>query len=411
MSERVLRIIVFGMSALAHLVAFFQFRFQVDVFNLSTSYRSLLPANYEVLSSWLLALSLIIAIFLMLYAFPERWRWYLFGVRGVILLMVGRVFGDYFGIEMTLLAALIIEAGIYLPLWKGTAYSVGLTLIVVFFHSLAFGVEMPYFSLYEHLTFMMNAALIIGIMSLLRFERENQVSANELNRRLDEATLELAQTNMKLQEYAISAEQEAMLNERKRVAREVHDTLAYTLTNLVMMLEAAVDLYRKNSPKMISHLELARDQANEGLREVRHALAALRPVQLTDLNGLAAICRLVKAFEKASQIKVELELGDAPLNFGVEANLVVFRLVQEGMTNALRHGRASLIQVSLARVGDGLSVTIKDNGIGSANAAPGSGFGLMGMRERLEKLGGKLETSSVVGEGFTLAAWLPMGEE
>jgi signal transduction histidine kinase len=176
-------------------------------------------------------------------------------------------------------------------------------------------------------------------------------------------------------------------------------------------LEAAVDLYRKNSPKMISHLELARDQANEGLREVRHALAALRPVQLTDLNGLAAICRLVKAFEKASQIKVELELGDAPLNFGVEANLVVFRLVQEGMTNALRHGRASLIQVSLARVGDGLSVTIKDNGIGSANAAPGSGFGLMGMRERLEKLGGKLETSSVVGEGFTLAAWLPMGEE
>ncbi len=410
MSERTLRIIVLGMSALAHLVAFFQFRFQVDVFNLSISYQSQLPSNYEILSIWFLALSLIFAIF-MLYSFPERWYWFFFGVRGLILLLVGRVFGDYFGIEMTLLAALVIEACIYLPFWKGIAYSSGLTAIIVLFHSFAFGVAIPYFNLYEHLTFMMNAALIIGITALLRFQRENQVSVTELNRRLDEATLELAQTNMKLQEYAISAEQEAMLNERKRVAREVHDTLAYTLTNLVMMMEAAIDLNHKNNPNITQHLELARDQANEGLKEVRHALDALRPVQLTDLNGLAAVCRLVQAFEKASQIKVELELGDAPLNFGAEANLVVFRLVQEGMTNALRHGRATLIAVSLARVREGLSITIKDNGVGSVNAAPSGGFGLMGMRERLERLGGKLETVSSVGEGFMLTAWLPIGEE
>ncbi len=410
MPERILRIIVFIMSALAHLVAFYQLEFQIEVFNLSTLYQAFLPANYEFISIWLLALSLIFAIF-MLYSFPERWYWFFFCARGLILLLVGRVFGDYFGIEMTLLASLIIEACIYLPFWKGIAYSVGLTTIIVLFHSLAFGIKMPFFNLYEHLTFIMNAALIIGITSLLRFQRENQVSVTELNRRLDEATLELAQTNMKLQEYAISAEQEAMLNERKRVAREVHDTLAYTLTNLVMMMEAAIDLIQKNSPKITKHLELARDQANEGLREVRNALHALRPVQLTDLNGLAAICRLVKAFEKASQIKVELELGDAPLNFGAEANLVAFRLVQEGMTNALRHGRASLITVSLAKVRDGLSVIIKDNGIGSGNAAPTTGYGLAGMRERLERLGGKLEVVSTAGEGFTLAAWLPIEKE
>lgn len=410
MSERILRIIVLGMSALAHLVAFFQFRFQVDVFNLSTLYQTLLPTNYEILSIWLLAVSLIFAIF-MLYSFSERWYWFFFGARGLILLLVGRVFGDYFGIEMTLLAVLIIEVCIYLPFWKGIAYSSGLTITIVLCHSLALGIKMPYFNLYEHLTFITNAALIIGITSLLRFQRENQVSVTELNRRLDEATLELAQTNMKLQEYAISAEQEAMLNERKRVAREVHDTLAYTLTNLVMMMEAAIDLIHKNSPKINKHLELARDQANEGLKEVRHALHAMRPVQLTDLNGLAAICRLVKAFEKASQIKLELELGDAPLNFGAEANLVVFRLVQEGMTNALRHGRATLIVVSLAKVRDGLGVIIKDNGIGSENAAPTAGYGLMGMGERLERLGGKLEVVSAVGEGFTLTAWLPIGEE
>ncbi len=405
MSERILKIIIFGISALAHLVAFLQFGFQVSI---SSAYHYYLPANYEVLSIWLLAISLVFAIFMF---YSENRYWFFFCARGLILLLLGRVFGDYFGIEMTLLTVLILEACIYLPLWKGIVYSLGLTTTIVFLHSLAAWFRMPFFNWYEHLGFIMNSAIIIGITSLLRFQRENQVSVTELNRRLDEATLELAQTNMKLQEYAISAEQEAMLNERKRVAREVHDTLAYTLTNLVMMMEAAVDLIHKNSPKITEHLELARQQANEGLNEVRLALHALRPVQLTDLNGLAAICRLVKAFEKASQIKVELELGDAPLNFGAEANLVVFRLVQEGMTNALRHGRATLITVSLARVKDGLSITIKDNGLGSGNTAPTTGYGLVGMRERLEKLGGKLEVFSYIGEGFTLVAWLPIWEE
>jgi len=395
------------MSALAHLVAFFQFGFQVAV---SASYQFQLSTNYVIVSIWLLALSLILAIF-MFYSQPENRYWFLFGIRGLIIILLGRLFGDYFGIEMILLAVLIIEACIYLPLWKGIIYSLGLTLLIVFFHTLAIWFKMPFFNWSEHLGFIMNAIIIIGMTSLLQFQRKNQVSVTELNRRLDEATLKLAETNMKLQEYAISAEQEAMLNERKRVAREVHDTLAYTLTNLVMMMEAAVDLISKKSPKITEHLESAREQANEGLKEVRHALHALRPVQLTDLNGLAAICRLVKAFEKASQIKVELELGNAPLNFGAEANLVVFRLVQEGLTNALRHGRATLIAVSLARVREGLSVTIKDNGIGSGDAAPNAGYGLVGMRERLEKLGGKLETSSAVGEGFTLIAWLPIWED
>jgi signal transduction histidine kinase len=406
MTERVLRKIVLSISALAHLVAFIQFGFQVAV---SASYQFQLPANYEIFSIWLLALSLILAIF-MYYSQPENRYWILFGIRGLILILLGRMSGDYFGIETTLLAVLIIEACIYLPLWKGIIYSSGLTLFMVLFHALAVWLKMPFFNWHEHLGFLMNAVIIIGMTSLLRFQRENQVSVTELNRRLNEATVELVQTNMKLQEYAISAEQEAMLNERKRVAREVHDTLAYTLTNLVMMMEAAVDLISKKSPKITEHLELAREQANEGLKEVRQALHALRPVQLTDLNGLAAICRLVKAFQKASQIKVELELGDAPLNFGAEANLVVFRLVQEGLTNALRHGRATLITVSLARVRDGLSVTIKDNGVGSGDAAPNTGYGLVGMRERLEKLGGKLETSGVIGEGFTLMAWLPIWE-
>ena len=111
------------------------------------------------------------------------------------------------------------------------------------------------------------------------------------------------------------------------------------------------------------------------------------------------------------QIKVELELGDVPLYLGEEANLTLFRLVQEGLTNALRHGKASRISVLFTRDGEGVFVTIQDNGIGSGKVGQKTGFGLLGMQERVERLGGRLEVISEPGEGFTLKAWIPFGEE
>jgi signal transduction histidine kinase len=404
MSELTLKIVILLLSITAHVVAFLQFHVH--------SISEIMPTNWVNTFIGLLIISLLIACW-----FPfcgnRRFLKYLLIARSIITLLVGQMSGDYFGAELTLLAVAIIEAGVYSSFKYGLTYG----LIIIFWGlvlqtpTTLFGMVPPYyFSWHERLGFIILLLLITGVTALLRFHRENQIPATELNRRLQEATWEMAQTNMKLQEYAITAEQEAMLNERKRVAREVHDTLAYTLTNLVMMMEAAIDLADKSSPDLIKHLEVARNQAKEGLSEVRYALQALRPVEFSGFVGLSAIQRLVKAFEKAAQIKVILELGDVPLYLGEEANLTLFRLVQEGLTNALRHGRANQISVLFTRDGDGVFVTIKDNGIGSGSFGPKTGFGLLGMQERVERLGGRLEVISEPGEGFTLRAWIPLRE-
>jgi signal transduction histidine kinase len=404
MSERSLKIIVLFLSITAHVITFLQFKVH--------SVSEIMPANWINSFTGLLIISLLITFVLPFFE-NRSVKKYLFMARGMIGLLAGQISGDYFGVELTLLAIVIIEAGVY------TSYQFGLTFGVVLnlggfmlqTPTTFFGMVPPYYiSWHERLGFIILLLLITGVTVLLRFHRENQIPATELNRRLQEATWEMAQTNMKLQEYAITAEQEAMLNERKRMAREIHDTLAYTLTNILMMMEAAIDMANKSSPDLVKHLEVARNQAKEGLSEVRYALQALRPVEFSGFVGLSAIQRLVRAFEKAAQIKVELELGDVPLYLGEEANLTLFRLVQEGLTNALRHGKATRIMVLFTRDGDGVYVSIKDNGIGSGNTGPKTGFGLLGMQERVERLGGRLEVISEPGVGFTLRAWIPLRE-
>jgi signal transduction histidine kinase len=405
MSERWFRITIVLLAIFAHVIAFLQFKFFLYVVAIPTDW------NNSFLG--LLVLSLLI-VPLLLVCRRQRWILTLLSIQAVIALIAGQLLGDYFGVQLTLLVMVIILAFTYTNFKLGLIFGVAAFLLGYFsqFRIVTiFGMVPPTFTFFKQLNYIIFMVLIIAISGILRYQRENQMSATELHHRLQESTLELAQTNMKLQEYAIAAEQEATLKERKRVAREIHDTLAYTLTNLVMMMEAAIDLSPQENSQLIRHLESARDQAKEGLVEVRYALQALRPVHLEGFNGLSAIQTLVQAFEKATQIKVELEFANVPLFLGEETDQTIYRLVQEGMTNALRHGKANHISITFSKDDQKLYVTIKDNGMGSDKIGPKTGFGLIGMQERIEKLGGCLEISSVPGRGFTLSAWFPLRQE
>ncbi|MCL6590383.1 MAG: sensor histidine kinase [Firmicutes bacterium] len=407
MPDRIQRVIVLLISIILQSVALFKYYTQYEFL-----INNPIILDWKNYSTGLFILSLIISVFL---AFSHSLRLVkiLIGFQGVAALAIGQLLGDYFGIELALIAAIIIEAGVLTPLKHGLMFGAGLIGVgaLLQFQMTIFGLVTTPVTPPDQLFYFGLTIVLLVLAALLRFERENQIPAAELNRRLQESTLALAKTNMKLQEYAITAEQDAMIKERKRIAREIHDTLAYTLTNLVMILEAALDLAPPQNKELVKHLELARDQAKEGLVEVRHSLQALRPVQFSGFSGLSAIPGLVKAFEKATQIKVELELGNVPLYLGEEANLTLFRLVQEGMTNALRHGKATFISIIFTMEGDGVAVTIQDNGVGSGKPGPKSGFGLIGMQERVERLGGSLKVFSIPGEGFRLKAWIPLTKE
>jgi signal transduction histidine kinase len=403
MSKRLIRTIVLVFAMTAHGIAFFQFQQQVITLPLPLEFRSHFV--------FLLFISLLLALILPFSRNPNL-TWLILISRGGILLLANLPLGGYLGVESSLLTTLIIEAYLYTSLRAGSIYSLVLTVLAInsrLYPVKAWGIYLPGVSLQDLVIFGLYAGFTGVFSALFRFYLNNQVSVKELNRRLDEATVQLAQANSQLQEYAVIAEQEAIQNERKRFAREIHDTLAYTLTNLAMMLEAAKDLSGGDREVLLEHLTQMQGLAMTGSAEVRRAIQALRPVQMNEVTGIPAVYRLVKTFNKATQIDVQINLGNVPLFLGEEADLAVYRLVQEGMTNALRHGKATSIIISFSYLKGGVGILIKDNGVGGSNLK--EGYGLIGMRERIERLEGRFDVSLGPEGGFVLTAWIPLKED
>jgi signal transduction histidine kinase len=400
MPKRVIRILMLVFAIAAHGIAFLQLQRQIATLAL--------PPEFGGQIAFLLLLSLFLALILPLSR-NANFIWLILIIRGGILLLVNLPFGGYLESETLLLAALIIEAHYYTSLKAGLSYSIVLVILSVYCRLQpvkAWGVYMPGVALRDLWIYALYAGFITAFSFVFCFQLNNQVSLEELSRRLDEATSQLAQANGQLIEYAGIVEQEAIQNERKRFAREIHDALAYTLSNLAMMTEAAKDLSTGDRTVFLDHLTQMHSLAKMGAVEVRRAIQALRPVQLNEESGLAAVCRLVQAFNKATQIDVQLNLGNVPLFLGAEADLAVYRLVQEGMTNALRHGKATAIFISFSALRDGVCILIKDNGVGSHNLKPG--YGLTGMRERIARLGGQLTVFNGQEGGFVLSVWIPV---
>ncbi len=394
-SERSLKVMVPFLAILAHGGALVQFWLQQGT--------SLLPLYWGLQFDFLLAFSVILSV-LPFFCRQPVLIWTILCLKGVIFLLVGLPMGGYLGVELTLLTALLIEAIVYTRFVEGLVYSTTIILLtIVFQHRLrAWEVMLPAASIHDIFSLLLYSTFIITLTQLLRLQ--NSLPLKELNRRFHEATFRLAETNIQLQDYAALAEQQSAANERKRLGREIHDSLGYTLTNLLMMLEAALDLSQESPGELPEHLERTRDQAKEGLAEIRHTLNLLRTEQ-QPIKGLSAIHKLIDSFTKATHLEVELNLGDAPLHFGEEADWVAYRLVQEGITNAIRHGKATQIFISFYRQGEGIGIQIKDNGNGTTFIE--EGYGLIGMRERIERLGGNLSVSSKPGDGFMLSAWMP----
>lgn len=396
MAKRQVKIFVPLLSIFAHVASFIQFQLQKGT--------ALFPPHWELQFTILLFTSLILS-FLPLLLRQIVVKWFILCFKGVILLLVGVPMGSYLGTELTLLTILLIEIISYTKFRESLIFStILITLVIIMQHRLrAWGVLLPAASFHDIISIMTYSVIIIFLT--VKLQSQNHLSVKELNRRLNEATFRLAETNIQLQEYAALVGEQSVTQERKRISREFHDTIGYTLTNLVMMLEAAKDLYQENSEGLMDHLERTRDQAKEGLLEIRRTLHILRTEEKRT-KGLAAIQNLVNAFTKATGLEVDLNLGDAPLHLGEEADWAAYRLVQEGITNAIRHGKATQIYISFYRKDEGIAIQIRDNGSGTSYFE--EGYGLIGMRERIERLGGRLTTASKLGEGFKLDAWFPL---
>ena len=217
----------------------------------------------------------------------------------------------------------------------------------------------------------------------------------------------LLNANVDFQNHAIEVGKQSTIEERKRMSREVHDIVGYTLINLKMMLESGIDLAGEGNIQLSELLRRARDQAQSGLGETRMALQAFRDMEHSRMDLVAGLQVVVTLFSKATGIEVEVSYGNIAGNIDEDLGVILRRIVQESMTNSFRHGRATRIKIGFWIADGRLSVKIDDDGQGAAEIHPG--IGLIGMRERVEGLGGNLEFSNS-GYGFCIRAEMPVGQ-
>lgn len=223
--------------------------------------------------------------------------------------------------------------------------------------------------------------------------------------RLDNAVSKLTETNLGYQGYAQEIRYASIADERRRISREIHDTVGCSLTNIRVMLEAA-SLKMKLSPgKSLELIEQSMHEAAGCLEQTRAAMRRLRNRGSPAARGLPAIQRLVNAFSETTGIRVKTEYGNVPAEWPEETERAVYRLVQEGMTNAFRHGMATEIMIYFQQDGDALRLTVRDNGDGSAEIK--EGLGITGMRERVKSLGGSVQVGPRP-DGFEVRAVLPL---
>ena len=227
----------------------------------------------------------------------------------------------------------------------------------------------------------------------------SQKDENERIRKLNE---QLNQANDRLRDYAINMERMTEMRERNRLAREIHDTLGHTLTGIIMGADAGLALFDVAPEESRKRIEIVAQSARDGLTDVRRSIKALRPDALERSSLTQALEELVENFRLTTSAQIAYFQEAEQLQLDQDEEDALYRVVQEGMTNAVRHGKADRIEIRITRAGNTVSVSVRDNGTG--NKSSEEGFGLRHMRERLEMLGGALSYGNLsqdAADGYT----------
>jgi len=195
--------------------------------------------------------------------------------------------------------------------------------------------------------------------------------------------------------------------ERRRLSRELHDETAQTLTSVLLGLQAIADA--PASDRAIAETERLRELVTQTLQDVRRLAVELRPKALDDFGLMPALRRLGTGFSEQTGIRVEVEsmLGDDRLPSEIETAL--YRIVQESLTNVVKHARAGSVSVLVTRKSGSVIAVIEDDGQGfDTGAGREEGLGLVGMEERVALLNGRLQIESSEGAGTTIVAEVPL---
>lgn len=253
------------------------------------------------------------------------------------------------------------------------------------------------------------ALVLYGAINAFFAAYANALRRADTTRRESQALLaELQDAHKRLQEYALRSEEMAIVDERNRLAREMHDTVGHRLTVASVQLEGAQRLCSRDPERAAGLVGTVREQVREALAELRATVAALRAPVEADLQLGSALRRLMDHFEEATGLTIHRVLPEEMPPLPDAHRLALYRAAQEALTNVQRHAGAEQVWLVLSAGDDAIALLVSDDGKGVMLAGETEGFGLRGLRERAEQLGGELHLEPRPGGGTQLSFRLPL---
>lgn len=251
--------------------------------------------------------------------------------------------------------------------------------------------------------------MVIGWAALLALWMRSVMRESAERKRLIE---QLEETQRDL---SAAERQAGILQERQRLAQEIHDTLAQGFTSIVMQLEAADQALPEEQGEVRSRLFQARETARQSLAEARRLVQALRPEPLEGASLPEALSRVAGRWRQETGIALTFTVTGSPYSLHPEVEVSLLRMMQEGLANVYKHAQAHQVTVTLTYMEDQIALDIHDDGVGFDTGhqpvslgIESSQFGLQTMRERALQIGGQMIIESSPGQGTTLAFQIPV---
>jgi len=213
-----------------------------------------------------------------------------------------------------------------------------------------------------------------------------------------QAKEELATTHERLRQYALQVEELAAVQERNHIAREIHDALGHTLTAQNIQLQTAVKLWQQDPNRAQSFLQQAQQLAATAMQEVRRSVRALREDTPDEPPLEEAIARLAEDFHQGTGVSIATQI-DVPIPIPPRITKVLYRVVQEALTNINKHAKATQVKIQISISSSNACLVVQDNGRGFDPEQNKTGFGLQGIQERVAAVGGAFQLKTEPGAG------------
>lgn len=382
---------------------------------------------YEyVLDRWWMVLATAVLLFLLLLPWPRQNRnqWLIAALAwGIISPHIDLIYAAWVPFDDLLLSSRFVEIGwsvhvvnsifaltqlfVAVPVvlaswhygWRGFWLSLGLSGLLYTLSPFLMPAEAMLWGFYA-----VRGFVLLGTILILAYITVTLATAQ---RKSNEA---LTAANQQLAVQAAMMEQLAVSRERNRLARELHDTLAHSLSGTAVSLQAISTLLKHNPQAAEEELQTAQMQIRDGLAEARRAITALRASPLEELGLAEAVRQRAQAIQERAELAIYCTIDKLPL-LPVDVEQAVYRIVEEALLNAEKHSQAKQVTLRLTYQADWLTLRVADDGVGFVvDEGMGNGrFGLMGMRERAELIQAQLTIHSTPAQGTMLELRVKVG--